>query len=133
MNRFDQDALNQKAVLFVRGLHPNQVTEAILESHFIPFGPIIQVVMPKPEPPAASDKDQARELPNPDEPKYPVHNKGYAFVQFEYPEDALAALSNMNNNELFERTINCSYAQSNQISLAPNSASSSQAAPASGQ
>jgi len=120
MNKFDTDALNQKAVLFIRGLHPTQVTPAILESHFIPFGPIVQIVMPQPEPPAATDNDQPAKAPNPDDSKHLVHNKGYAFVQFEFPDDALSALNNMNNNELFERTINCSYAQSNQISLTSN-------------
>lgn len=39
-------------------------------------------------------------------------HKGFAFVEYELSEDAAAALENMNNSELFGRTIKCNIAKS---------------------
>ncbi|KAJ1817681.1 hypothetical protein LPJ75_001654 [Coemansia sp. RSA 2598] len=78
------DAAN-KRMLFVSGLDP-EVTEETLHAAFIPFGEIIQVTLP-PDPSSSN------------------RHRGFGFVEFEEPEDALAAIDNMHDNELFGRTI----------------------------
>ncbi|KAJ1826743.1 hypothetical protein LPJ56_002031 [Coemansia sp. RSA 2599] len=72
-------------MLFVSGLDP-EVTEETLHAAFIPFGEIIQVTLP-PDPSSSN------------------RHRGFGFVEFEEPEDALAAIDNMHDNELFGRTI----------------------------
>jgi peptidyl-prolyl isomerase E (cyclophilin E) len=39
----------------------------------------------------------------------PLSHKGYAFVEFELPEDAAAAMDNMNRSELFGKVISVNY------------------------
>jgi RNA recognition motif-containing protein len=39
----------------------------------------------------------------------PLSHKGYAFVEFELPEDAAAAMDNMNRSELYGRVISVNY------------------------
>ncbi|KAJ2599380.1 hypothetical protein GGF39_002256 [Coemansia sp. RSA 1721] len=78
------DAAN-KRMLFVSGLDL-EVTEETLHAAFIPFGEIIQVTLP----PDPSSRNRHR---------------GFGFVEFEDTDDALAAIDNMHDNELFGRTI----------------------------
>ncbi|KAJ2872226.1 hypothetical protein GGH93_004209 [Coemansia aciculifera] len=77
------DAPN-KCMLFVSGLDP-EVTEQTLHAAFIPFGEIVQVTLP-PDP-SSSNK-----------------HRGFGFVEFE-EGDALEAIDNMQDTELFGRTI----------------------------
>ncbi|KAJ1666589.1 hypothetical protein IW140_005067 [Coemansia sp. RSA 1813] len=74
-----------KCMLFVNGLDP-EVTEETLHAAFIPFGEIVQITLP----PDASSSNRHR---------------GIGFIEFEEEADALAATDNMNDAELFGRTI----------------------------
>ncbi|KAJ2823864.1 hypothetical protein GGI24_003563 [Coemansia furcata] len=78
------DAPN-KCMLFVSGLDP-EVSEQTLHAAFIPFGEIVQVTLP-PDP-SSSNK-----------------HRGFGFVEFEEEGDALEAIDNMHDAELFGRTI----------------------------
>ncbi|KAJ2777168.1 hypothetical protein GGI15_004592 [Coemansia interrupta] len=85
-----------KCMLFVSGLDP-EVTEETLHGAFIPFGDIVQITLP----PAPSSESRHR---------------GFGFVEFEDASDALAAIDNMHNNELFGRTISVRHARPNSTS-----------------
>ncbi|KAG8626968.1 hypothetical protein KVT40_005913 [Elsinoe batatas] len=82
-----------KATLFVGGLAP-PVTGPILHEAFIPFGPIVDVTIPPPE--LASSTDPHR---------------GFGYVEFESTEDAKEAIDNMDQSELFGRTIRVNVAK----------------------
>jgi len=77
-------------MLYIGGLDA-RVTEHVLKAAFIPFGPIKEVEIPK---------DSATRS-----------NKGFAFVQFEYAEDAAAARDNMDNAELYGRCLKVDISQ----------------------
>ncbi|XP_067928634.1 peptidyl-prolyl cis-trans isomerase E-like isoform X2 [Watersipora subatra] len=68
-----------------------EVDEKILEAAFIPFGGIIDINIPL---------DYETEK-----------HRGFAFVEFELQEDAAAAMDNMNDSELFGRTIRVNLAK----------------------
>lgn len=55
-----------------------------------------------------------------------VH-RGFAFVEFEDPDDASEAIFNMDGGELMGRTIRASLAQPNQINKFSSSSASNQA------
>ncbi|KAJ1989875.1 hypothetical protein GGI25_000019 [Coemansia spiralis] len=74
-----------KCMLFVSGLD-SEVTEETLHAAFIPFGEIVQIALP-PDPSSTSQ------------------HRGIGFIEFEEEEDALAAIDNMDDAELFGRTI----------------------------
>ncbi|PNS16712.1 Peptidyl-prolyl cis-trans isomerase E [Sphaceloma murrayae] len=82
-----------KATLFVGGL-AGPVTGPILHEAFIPFGPIVDVTIPPPE--LASSKESHR---------------GFGYVEFESSEDAKEAIDNMDQSELFGRTIRVNVAK----------------------
>lgn len=82
-----------KATLFVGGL-AQPVTGPILHEAFIPFGPIVDVTIPPPE------------LPSSKEP-----HRGFGYVEFESSEDAKEAIDNMDQSELFGRTIRVNVAK----------------------
>lgn len=67
------------------------MTEQTVQMAFMPFGEIAQIVMPTE---AGTQK-----------------HRGFAFVEFELPEDAEHALFNMNNAELYGRVLKLSYAK----------------------
>ncbi|KAJ2726336.1 hypothetical protein GGI07_000648 [Coemansia sp. Benny D115] len=90
------DTQNKK-LLFINGLD-HQVTSDILQAAFIPFGEIAQITMP-PDPSSST---------NP--------HRGFALLEFEDPEDALAAIDNMHDSELFGRTITVRPARANALS-----------------
>lgn len=83
----------EKATLFVGGL-AQPVTGPILHEAFIPFGPIVDVTIPPPE------------LPSSKEP-----HRGFGYVEFESSEDAKEAIDNMDQSELFGRTIRVNVAK----------------------
>ncbi|CAJ0587340.1 unnamed protein product, partial [Mesorhabditis spiculigera] len=81
---------NRKRTLYVGGFS-EEVTEKILMGAFVPFGEIIAISIPL---------DYESGL-----------NRGFGFVEFELAEDAAAAIDNMNESELFGRTIRCNFAR----------------------
>lgn len=81
---------NTKRTLYVGGL-TEEVDEKILQAAFIPFGDIFDVQMP-------IDFETKK-------------NRGFAFVEYENAEDAAAAMDNMNDSELFGRSIRVNLAK----------------------
>ncbi|OBT83496.1 hypothetical protein VE02_06892 [Pseudogymnoascus sp. 03VT05] len=82
-----------KGTVYVGGLAP-VVDAASLHAAFIPFGEIVDVSLPKPEAPLSTD----------------LH-RGFGYVEFEDPSDALEAIDNMDQSELFGRVIKVSAAK----------------------
>eukprot|EP01101_Sappina_pedata_P009456 TRINITY_DN5521_c0_g1_i1.p1 TRINITY_DN5521_c0_g1~~TRINITY_DN5521_c0_g1_i1.p1 ORF type:complete len:140 (-),score=47.95 TRINITY_DN5521_c0_g1_i1:61-459(-) len=79
-----------KKTLYVGGLEET-VDSRILHAAFIPFGDISDIQIPL---------DQNTQK-----------HKGFAFIEFEEPADAAAALDNMNNSEIYGRVIKCNMAK----------------------
>lgn len=73
-----------KKIIYVGGL-AEEVDENVLKAAFIPFGEINDIQMPL---------DYETEK-----------HRGFAFLEFEVAEDAASAIDNMNDSELFGRTI----------------------------
>jgi RNA recognition motif-containing protein len=82
-----------KGTVYVGGLAP-VVDAASLHAAFIPFGEIVDISLPKPEAPSSTD----------------IH-RGFGYVEFEDPSDALEAIENMDQAELFGRVIKVSTAK----------------------
>ena len=87
-------AQNNKKTLYIGGL-ADEVDEKTVEAAFIPFGDIIEVQMP-------IDYSTGK-------------HRGFAFVQFESVDDAAAAIDNMNDAEIFGRTLKVNVAKPMQI------------------
>nr|CAH7766048.1 unnamed protein product [Callosobruchus chinensis] len=85
---------NNKRTIYVGGL-AEEVDEKILNAAFIPFGDIIDVQIPL-------DYESEK-------------HRGFAFIEFESAEDAAAAIDNMNDSELFGRTIRVNLAKPQRI------------------
>nr|XP_033809548.1 peptidyl-prolyl cis-trans isomerase E isoform X1 [Geotrypetes seraphini] len=83
-------AASTKRVLYVGGL-AEEVDEKVLHAAFIPFGDITDIQIPL---------DYETEK-----------HRGFAFIEFEMAEDAAAAIDNMNESELFGRTIRVNLAK----------------------
>jgi len=81
---------SNKRILYVGGL-ADEVTEEIIRLAFVPFGDIVDIQIPL---------DYETEK-----------HRGFSFVEFELPEDAAAAIDNMNESELFGRTIRVNLAK----------------------
>ncbi|ESP03333.1 hypothetical protein LOTGIDRAFT_205061 [Lottia gigantea] len=81
---------NAKRMVYVGGL-AEEVDDKILHAAFIPFGDVIDINIPL---------DYETEK-----------HRGFAFVEFELAEDAAAAIDNMNDSELFGRTIRVNLAK----------------------
>ncbi|XP_059810618.1 peptidyl-prolyl cis-trans isomerase E [Hypanus sabinus] len=79
-----------KRVLYVGGL-AEEVDEKVLHAAFIPFGDVMDIQIPL---------DYETEK-----------HRGFAFIEFENAEDAAAAIDNMNESELFGRTIRVNLAK----------------------
>jgi len=79
-----------KKIIYVGGL-AEEVDTKVLNAAFIPFGDIVEVNMPV---------DYETEK-----------HRGFAFIEYELPEDAQAAIDNMNDGELFGRTLRCNMAK----------------------
>eukprot|EP00180_Rhodochaete_pulchella_P004631 Plantae.Rhodophyta-Rhodochaete_pulchella.ctg9071.p2 GENE.Plantae.Rhodophyta-Rhodochaete_pulchella.ctg9071~~Plantae.Rhodophyta-Rhodochaete_pulchella.ctg9071.p2 ORF type:complete len:142 (+),score=22.06 Plantae.Rhodophyta-Rhodochaete_pulchella.ctg9071:103-528(+) len=80
--------------LYVGGLH-EEIDEVLLRSAFIPFGDLVDVNVPL---------DMSAEGPQ-------KRNRGFGFVTFDLPEDALAAIDNMNDSEMYGRRIRVNFAR----------------------
>ncbi|VDP14137.1 unnamed protein product [Heligmosomoides polygyrus] len=81
---------NKKRTLYVGGFG-EEVTEKVLMAAFITFGDIVAISIPM-------DYESGK-------------HRGFGFVEFELAEDAAAAIDNMNESELFGRTIRCNFAR----------------------
>ncbi|XP_013786126.1 peptidyl-prolyl cis-trans isomerase E-like, partial [Limulus polyphemus] len=83
-------AANTKRIVYVGGL-AEEVDEKVLHAAFIPFGDIVDIQIPL-------DYETQK-------------HRGFAFVEFELAEDAAAAIDNMNDSELFGRTVRVNLAK----------------------
>jgi len=81
------------ATVFVGGFG-EEVTEAIVQAAFIPFGIIKEIHMPRDYEAGSSGS-----------------HKSFAFVSFEEEEDAQQAIDNMEGAELLGRSIRCNHAK----------------------
>lgn len=81
---------NKKRTLYVGGFG-DEVNEKLLHAAFLPFGEIVGISVPM-------DYETGK-------------HRGFAFVEFELSEDAAAAIDNMNDSELFGRTVRCNFAR----------------------
>jgi len=79
-----------KRVLYVGGLS-EEVNEQVLHSAFIVFGELMDINIP-------IDYTTSQ-------------HRGFGFVEFESADDCRAAIDNMNESELFGRTIRCNIAK----------------------
>ena len=87
--------MSSNKILYVGGLK-EIVKQQDLMNAFSPFGEIVSVNIPV---------DNNR---NP---------RGFAFVEYESPEDATAALENMNNGELLGSVLNVNYSKEIQMEM----------------
>jgi peptidyl-prolyl isomerase E (cyclophilin E) len=85
---------NRHRVIYVGGL-AEEMTEEILKAAFIPFGDIVDVMIPM----------------NYEHNK----NRGFGFVEFELREDAMAAQENMHNGELFGKVLSVNLARARSL------------------
>ncbi|KPJ17785.1 Peptidyl-prolyl cis-trans isomerase E [Papilio machaon] len=85
---------SSKRTIYVGGL-AEEVDEKVLNAAFVPFGDLVDVQIPL---------DYETEK-----------HRGFAFVEFENAEDAAAAIDNMNDSELFGRTIRVNVAAPQRI------------------
>lgn len=81
---------NIKKTLYVGGLSDN-IDVNILKSAFSPFGDIVDVSLPI---------DYSTQK-----------HKGFAFVEYQLPEDAADAIDNMDNSEILGKTIRVNIAK----------------------
>lgn len=85
---------NNKRTIYVGGL-AEEVDDKVLNAAFIPFGDIVDIQTPL-------DYESEK-------------HRGFAFIEFENAEDAAAAIDNMNDSELFGRTIRVNLAKPQRI------------------
>lgn len=83
-------ALNSKKTLYVGGI-ADDVNMTILKSAFSPFGDIVDVSLPI---------DYVSQK-----------HKGFAFIEYQLPEDAADAIDNMDNGEILGKTIRVNIAK----------------------
>ena len=88
-----------KSSVYVGGLEET-VNEDILVSAFLPFGEIVDVLLPK-------DTETGVERTK--------SHRGFGFVQFETVEEAKFAIDNMNNAELFGNVLKVNFARTTRI------------------
>lgn len=84
-----------KRIIYVGGLS-EEVDSKILHAAFIPFGDIIDINMPI---------DFATQK-----------HRGFAFIEFESVEDAGYAIDNMNDSEIYGKTIRVNIAKPIKVS-----------------
>ncbi|KAF9086863.1 hypothetical protein BGX27_003088 [Mortierella sp. AM989] len=82
---------SNKSTLYIGGLD-EQVTPQVLHAAFIPFGEITHIEIPP-------------------DPTSTAPHRGFGFIEFDLPADALAAQDNMHLSELFGRTIKVNLAK----------------------
>ena len=88
--------LTSKRTVYIGGLSED-CHEALVRAAAVPFGPVKSVEIPR-------------------DFKSGTH-RGFAFVEFEDPDDAVECIYNMNGSELLGRTLNVSLAQPHQHKL----------------
>ncbi|CAI2351982.1 unnamed protein product [Caenorhabditis sp. 36 PRJEB53466] len=81
---------NRKRTLYVGGFN-EEVTEKVLMAAFIPFGDVVAISIPM-------DYETGK-------------HRGFGFVEFDLAEDAAMAIDNMNESELFGKTIRVNFAR----------------------
>ena len=89
------DAARWKSTIHIGGLAPLVTTQTLQEA-FLPFGEIADVSLPRNENPHTAAAEPHR---------------GFAYVEFEDPDDAREAVDNMDQAELFGRVIKVSAAK----------------------
>ncbi|KAF9205172.1 hypothetical protein BGZ49_004391 [Haplosporangium sp. Z 27] len=82
---------SNKSTLYIGGLD-EQVTPQVLHAAFIPFGEITHIEIPP-------------------DPTSTAPHRGFGFIEFDLPADALAAQDNMHYSELFGKTIKVNLAK----------------------
>ncbi|KAH0594183.1 hypothetical protein MHUMG1_08022 [Metarhizium humberi] len=87
------EAARWKATVFVGGLSSVVTTTHLLDA-FIPFGEIVEVQLPKPDSRKSTDA-----------------HRGFAYVEYEDPEDAKEAIDNMDQSEFFGKILKVSQAK----------------------
>ncbi|CAH0388631.1 unnamed protein product [Bemisia tabaci] len=87
-------ASSKKRTIYVGGL-AEEVDEKVLSAAFIPFGDVVDIQLPL---------DYETEK-----------HRGFAFIEFEFSDDAAAAIDNMNDSELFGQTIRVNFAKPQKI------------------
>lgn len=85
---------NRKTILYVGGLDEG-VDESTMHAAFIPFGEIVNLVIPKDD---TTDK-----------------HRGFGFVEYEEPDDAKEAMDNMSDSEMHGRVLKVNVAKPNAI------------------
>lgn len=88
------DSRRPNSTIYVGGLDVKAVTADLLSQAFVPFGEIVDISLPKPEAPSSAD----------------LH-RGFGYVEFEDANDAKEAIDNMDQSELFGRTIKVAMAK----------------------
>jgi len=112
------DTARWKSTVYVGGLAP-VVTAGNLHDAFIPFGEIADISLPKNENPHGNNNNNRRNdrNNNHNDDRYntlngePSLHRGFAYIEFEDPEDAKEAIDNMDQSELFGRVIKVSAAK----------------------
>jgi len=79
-----------KKIIYIGGI-AEEVDDKILHAAFIPFGEITDIQIPV-------DYENNK-------------HRGFSFLEFELPEDAMAAIDNMNESELYGKTIRVNIAK----------------------
>ncbi|MCJ1274773.1 hypothetical protein MMC21_002571 [Puttea exsequens] len=87
------DATRLKATVYVSGLD-TAVNDKILADAFLPFGEIVDITLPKPDLPSATEP-----------------HRGFGYVEYEVTSDAKEAIDNMDQSELFGRVIKVAQAK----------------------
>ena len=121
----DAASIQRKTVLYVGGLEES-VTEKTLEAAFLPFGDLVQILLPKD---ANSSQPHhtthshplariAHHLPSVDDLPYAVLCRGASWLWlrvYEDPLDAAEAVFNLDEGQLFGRTLRVKLAKPNAI------------------
>ncbi|NWZ28516.1 PPIE isomerase, partial [Asarcornis scutulata] len=107
--------LGANAVPTAGGL-AEEVDEKVLHAAFIPFGDITDIQIPLDYETGACRGSGGGGVPQagrppPERSVSAEKHRGFAFVEFELAEDAAAAIDNMNESELFGRTIRVNLAK----------------------
>ena len=83
-------------IIYCSGGLPDEAGESVVRAAFIPFGDIVNIEIP------------------PDYENQEKH-RGFSFIEYELAEDAAAAIDNMNDSELFGKTITVNIARPRRI------------------
>ncbi|KAK4644899.1 hypothetical protein QC761_308990 [Podospora bellae-mahoneyi] len=110
------DATRWKATIYVGNLPPQATLQTISEA-FLPFGEIADISLPKNDgrgPNGADNKSNNNDFlgkgPQQQQQQQSTH-RGFAYVEFEDEADAKEAIDNMDQAEIFGRTIKVSAAK----------------------